>query len=508
MLGLEHSSAAIVGTLDIAALQAGVVRITATPSGEPQKVGTGFIVRLERDVIYIVTAAHVVSGDAQPKVQFFTQPDVSAQAIVKHSEGGDEVTGLALLVVRGKDNLPSGLTALTLTSAPRMSGNDEIILIGHPRGAGDWAILRGSIASRQGRYVIVDANIDEGNSGGPIIQNGEVVGIVGGVTRYGRGVTSGSVREYLEGHGISSQEVPAPVAKVQPTPSIPITPEKPVTAPGPEIIGKDGAPMVLIPAGEFWMGSTDQDVKNAATLLCEPEHELVLSSEISRCKAWLRLENEKPLHRVYLDSYYVDRFEVTVFRYAEFIRLSGRNAPDGWNKMRDGKQDNFPVVGVNWQDAEAYCSWAGKRLPTEAEWEKAGRGTDRRTFPWGNEKPTAELANLPKKTGHPMLSTLSKLELVPVESYDGGRSPYGLFHMAGNAGEWVADWYHENYYSKSPTRNPKGPLTGESRVIRGPGKEHVISPISSDLRTANRTYDAPTSGRDNYGFRCAQDAPQ
>jgi hypothetical protein len=101
-------------------------------------------------------------------------------------------------------------------------------VIGHPRGAGDWAILKGGIASRQGRYVTVDANIDEGNSGGPIIHNGEVVGVVGGVTRYGRGVTAGSVREYLEGHGINIKESqPGALAKVQPTPSNPIEPLRP-----------------------------------------------------------------------------------------------------------------------------------------------------------------------------------------------------------------------------------------------------------------------------------------
>lgn len=214
--GLMH--AAVIGTLDIAALQAGVVKITASSSGETQKVGTGFIVRLEKDVAYIVTAAHVIAGDAQPNVQFFTQQDVSIRATVRHSEGGDEVTGLALLIVRGEDNLPSGLTALTLASASRLSGNEEIAVIGHPRGAGDWAILKGGIAGRQGRYVSIDANIDEGNSGGPIIHGGEVVGLVGGVTRYGRGVTAGSVREYLEGHGIFTQEATPPsVAKVLPS---------------------------------------------------------------------------------------------------------------------------------------------------------------------------------------------------------------------------------------------------------------------------------------------------
>jgi S1-C subfamily serine protease len=122
-LGLGPTHAAIVGTLDNAVLKAGVVRITASPPGETQKVGTGFIVRLEKDVAYIVTAAHVVSGDAQPKVQFYTQRDIPVQGTVRHSEGGDEVTGLAMLVVRGKDNLPPGLSALTMTSTMRLSGD-------------------------------------------------------------------------------------------------------------------------------------------------------------------------------------------------------------------------------------------------------------------------------------------------------------------------------------------------------------------------------------------------
>lgn len=215
-LGFGITESASVNAQDIKRLQSGVVRITAT-EGNKTKVGTGFIVKLDPDIAYIVTVAHVVSGDAQPKVQFFTQQDIYVQATVKHSEDGDEVTGLALPTIRGKQNLPSGLTALPLTSGVRFSGAEDIMMIGHPRGAGDWVPLKGRIASRKGRYVTVDANIDESNSDGPIIQHGQVVGLVGGVTRYGRGVTGGSVREYLEGHGITIQEAPpAAVTNVQP----------------------------------------------------------------------------------------------------------------------------------------------------------------------------------------------------------------------------------------------------------------------------------------------------
>lgn len=347
-----HAQVTAIAILDTEYLRKGVVRITAAPPGQNQKVGTGFIVRLEEDLAYIMTAAHVVSGDAQPRVQFFPQVGVSVQATVTHSEGDDEVTGLALLVVRGKDNLPSGLTVLTLASTSSLSGNEEILVIGRQRGAGDWAILKGGVASRKGRYITVDANIDEGNSGGPIIHSGEVVGLVGGVTRYGRGVTAGSVREYLEGHGIDTRTAPpTAVAKLQPTPSTPIKPEKSDSAFGREITGKDGAPMVSIPAGEFWMGSPDDE----------------------------GTANEHPRHWVYLDAYDMDRFEVTVSRYAEFLQSTGRQAPHDWAKVKISKHSNLPVVGVSWNDAETYCRWARKRLPTEAEWEKAARGTDERT---------------------------------------------------------------------------------------------------------------------------------
>ncbi len=121
--------------------------------------------------------------------------------------------------------------------------------------------------------------------------------------------------------------------------------------------------MVLIPVGEFWMGSPDDEGG----------------------------KNEHPRHRVYLDAYDMDRFEVTVSRYAEFLQSTGREAPHDWAKVKISKHSNLPVVGVSWNDAETYCRWAGKRLPTEAEWEKAARGTDGRTYPWGDEQPTSRL---------------------------------------------------------------------------------------------------------------------
>jgi hypothetical protein len=172
---------------DIARLKDGVVKVTATEEGKT-RVGTGFVVKFDPEIVYIVTAAHIVGSDPQPIVQFFPRQDMKVRAHVKHAEGGDEVTGMALLTVSGRENIPAGLASLPLTTAIRVSGAEDIMVIGHPRGAGDWAIIKGSIASRQGRYVMINANIDEGNSGGPIIYSREIVGLVGGVTQFGRGV--------------------------------------------------------------------------------------------------------------------------------------------------------------------------------------------------------------------------------------------------------------------------------------------------------------------------------
>jgi len=317
---------AMVGVLDTEYLKKGVVRITAKSSGESPKVGTGFIVQLDQDVVYVVTAAHVVSGDAHPKVQFFPQQDLQVPATVKHSEGGEDTTGLALLVIRGKEVIPQGLTVVTFADPSILSGNDAILVVGHPRNAGDWVILNGSVVGRQGRYVTIDANIDEGTSGAPIIHSSGIVGIVGEVKRYGRGVTSGSIQEYLKGHGLlkgpalsstsTAGTVPSPRAQEN-TSSIVR-----------EIIGKDGAPMVLIPSGEFWMGSLDDEG--------EPD--------------------EHPQHQIYVDAFYIDNFEITVERYAKFLGETKRSTPEFWGQVDARKHNNHPVVGVHWNDAGSYCA--------------------------------------------------------------------------------------------------------------------------------------------------------
>ncbi|HKO29532.1 MAG TPA: formylglycine-generating enzyme family protein [Nitrospiraceae bacterium] len=223
--------------------------------------------------------------------------------------------------------------------------------------------------------------------------------------------------------------------------------------------------MVLVPAGEFTMGSPTGDT------------------------------DERPPHQVYLDSFLIDKHEVTVGQYAEFLQQAGGNAPSDWKAMNQLSNKKRPVSNVDWADAVAYCKWTGKRLPTEAEWEKAARGTDGRLYPWGNEPPTTRHANY----GQSGLNNNGAL--APVGSFEEGKSPYGIYDMAGNVWEWVSDWYDHDYYKNSPQRNPEGPPTGGFKGIRGGSWNS--SPRA--LRSADRYWDPPTF-RSQYspGFRCAK----
>jgi formylglycine-generating enzyme required for sulfatase activity len=474
---------------DIARLQSGVVKITAKPPEGTPKIGTGFIVRLEGTAVYIVTAAHVVAGDPHPQVEFFTKRNVPVPAEVSPgAEGGDEIRGLALLMVKGKENIPSSLGALPLASNVRLSGGEDIILIGFPRGVGPWAVIKGNISSRQGRDIYFYPTVGEGNSGGPIIQNGKVVGLVGaGGQLIGQGVTARSIEDYIEGFGITAQETapekaaeappestapskpekPPPTAKPSPTPIAPPEREPAVAVSKAEIRARDTVPLVLIPAGEFLMGSGNGD------------------------------QEEKPMHSVYVDTFYMDKFEVTIAQYEKFLRSSGRKGPRYWEEVNLDEYRDRPVIGVNWEDAHGYCEWAGKHLPTEAQWEKAARGTDGRIYPWGNGPPAAKHGNFGQCCEWKGYKSLAAVNL-----HEEGKSPYGVHNMVGNVREWTRDWYGAEYYAMSPRSNPLGPESGTERVIRGGSWANS----GEYLQATNRDRERPDLASATIGIRCVQEA--
>jgi formylglycine-generating enzyme required for sulfatase activity len=217
--------------------------------------------------------------------------------------------------------------------------------------------------------------------------------------------------------------------------------------------------------------------------------------------------DEAPKHKVHLDAFYIGKFEVTNRDYSLFVKATGRRAPENddpkynlWRgtSMLDGVAD-LPVINVSWEDAAAYCQWIGGRLPSEAEWEKAARGTDGRTYPWGNDPVTGNRTNysIENVTFWEGPATLAK-----VHQYDFGRSPYGAYEMAGNVWEWTQDWYDEGYYKNSSPRNPLGPSDGKERVVRGGGWQSNPTTV----RSANRNKHLPTDRRIYLGIRCAKDA--
>ena len=241
--------------------------------------------------------------------------------------------------------------------------------------------------------------------------------------------------------------------------------------------------MVLVPAGEFAMGSTEEDY----------------------------IQVEMPQHTVNLDAYYIDKYEVTNAKYWEFLEymertgdhskcsptepLNKNHLPGNPYRGYEYKYYNYPdwpVTRIDWYDAYAYAAWAGKRLPTEAEWEKAARGTDGRRFPWGNVW-DIKFCNVGEADHLP----------ITVGSFEEGNSVYGCYDMTGSVSEWCNDWYHPEYYYNSPKKNPKGPLEGTGkRIIKGGS---MFAQNVYKLRCAVRMFGEPSDRNKSVGLRCAKD---
>jgi formylglycine-generating enzyme required for sulfatase activity len=439
-------------------LKAGVVKIT-TKTGQ---VGTGFIVRVEPEILYLITAAHVIAGDPEPGVEFFATRNMSVNgSVLPGAELNDDLRGLALVVVRGKVHIPDGVTALPFgKSVDLVAGGEEALVIGHPGGGGDWAILKRQISNRIGRDIALDPNVESRFSGGPIIVRHHVVGIV--MSRregFGLGITHKSVLNYLEGFSV----VPSPSVKQQveddPRGFQAVAKKKEsdsqLTLPETKT-GKDGAPMVLVPAGEFTKGSRNFE--------------------------------DNPPRKQFVKAFYIDTYEVTVERYAKFLSQASdtERIPAGWDDVDFVAHRNHPVAGTNYFDANVYCRWAKKRLPTNAEWEKAARGTDNRLYPWGNQTPNETMTNFNKN--YCFFCNVYDEKITPVGKLEKDQSPFGVFDMAGNVTEWVEE----------------GNRRGGDWRTGWPGAAESME--LARLWPSAKGQKNP-GGNPDQGFRCAQDAP-
>ena len=261
-------------------------------------------------------------------------------------------------------------------------------------------------------------------------------------------------------------------------------PHEPISSPGPTGDGEkvnviDGMAIIIVPSGTFEMGSDPQQ----SSSFCQ---KFTTDCSIDE------FADEAPVHLVELEAFWIYQTEVTNAQYRGCVEEEVCPPPALMEFFHDPLFDDHPVVYVDWYSADTFCRYSGGRLPSEAEWEKAARGTDERLFPWGGEA----------VCGKSNLKGCTEGLTAPVGNYPEGASPYGVLDMAGNVTEWVADWYSPDYYQYSPLVNPTGPSEGEMRVARGGSWKNPFLGVRSTNRTANY----PEVFSSGVGFRCVIDA--
>lgn len=511
------------------------------PAEKP--AGSGVIVHHDG---YILTAHHVVSN--AKRITIVTSGEFRAPALLVSVDAEHDLALLKIETV--------GLSEASLGYAGAVKLDQEVIAVGFQFGLREITVTRGHVAAVRTKGVQrvfqVDAAVNPGNSGGPVFnRRGEVVGILttkfthpSGIVPEGmafavpisyatpllanipdfdfssigkarkdskKGKGNGDLVTELARTSVRIETVrmsegsapPAPSGPASPpadgqrgghpvasAPTLPARPHELPPMVGDEYIDRVNAQLRASQQEEL-KRLLDQGLTPPSGMTVIPAGEFLMGMEDG-------LPDARPLHRLYLSSYWIDQHGLTNGEYRQCVDRGGCLPPKVREAFDDPQLVLHPVTNVTWTQAQAYCQWAGKRLPTEAEWEKAARGTDGRRYPWGNSDEII-LKNRVKMTD--MKTSVDGVE--PAGMPAATASPYGVSGMVGVVSEWVRDWYAEDFYRTSPSRDPQGPLRGTFRVLRGGG--WMERPL--ELRTGYRSWDEMTYWGPTLGFRCANDVP-
>ena len=512
---------------------------SAPPAERP--AGTGVIVHSDG---YVLTAQHVVAG--AKRIVVVTSGEFRAPATLIST---DQEHDLALLKIE-----TVGLSEARLGYAGAVHLDQEVIAVGFQFGLKEVSVARGRIAAVRTKGVQrvfqVDAAINPGNSGGPIFNSeGEVVGILttkfthpSGIvpegmafavpvsyatpllanipdfdfTLMGKGKKSGKIRE----NGGLAQELVRTTVRIETTrlaetpplgtPPVSSSASQPKNDSQSPRTGRihpapsqaDGGSPVADDAGVEKMNErlkaaqreAVEQLASRGAVFSEGMMALIPSGEFLMGAEDL-LPDARPVHQVFVSSYWLDRYQVTNAQYRKCVDAGACLPPKDRQAFEDIDRAQHPVTNVTWLQARTYCQWKGKRMPTEAEWEKAARGTDGRRYPWGN---SGEVIKSRLKAGE---VKIAQNGTEPVGSQSAFASPYGVFDLVGGVSEWVKDWYGEEFYQVSPSHDPQGPVRGSFRVLRGgPFTERLL-----EAHVSYRSWDEMTYWGPTVGFRCALD---